>query len=468
MRLNKNVHITFIDGDDGLIDKIEEFFLNKENLGIKVVGKFNTRSGFLEKKEISLDTDIFVISASLPDGTGIELVEFIKKSSKLKDKPVFLMIDKQTMNYASIAPEKGVDEVIQKPFKVGEFIQTVYKHTKVSNGETNEKSGDAILDRLKNRNEKTNNKEVRERKENTTNNKKELSIEDLEMLENDENNKMVKKGVYSFVSSSSSGKTSIIVNLAYALRKIHGKKPSVCILDLNLLFPSAVYMFHQDELIMPKRDIYDVTKELNFMNEELLMESIIKHEPTGIHIINTPTSSESLGKISSIDGSHVEKLIVLLREMFDIILIDTPNKPNEDVVLIPMQYSDKIFIVMEPNFIEVAETNKILFIVEKLEESIRENVKEKTYLILNKENKRNSIDNETTKYFLEGKKFIVRIPEDPNFLTIINKGEFVLNTDSPTSKSINELTKFVYNFDGEFEKKENAFSKFLTKIKKNK
>ena len=448
-QMNK-IKITFIDSDDSLIDKIEEYFIKRDTFGVSIIGKYNTKGEFFANKKISLETDVFIVSANLPDGTGIEIVEFLKGTESLSKKPIFLMIDKATMNYARLGKEKGVEEILQKPYTVGGLLDGLENNTSFKRPTPvkqvipkEERKAKRIFDEIE-------------------------TSEDLNVREKSKSGKS-KKGVFTFISTSSSGKTTLIVNLANILRNLTKEKPSVCILDLNLILPAALYMFNQEDLSKPKRDIYDITKDLNYLNEELILEAMFINKENGLHILSAPRNAESMHKVNKIKAPQIEKLIVLLREMYDIVLIDTPNYPTEDVVLTPVQYSDKNILLIEPNFINIVSASKIFYILETLEKNTKEDIRDKTFLVLNRDKKKSSLNSETTRMFLQGKKLVVRMPEDPEYMSLINKGTMIAESNSEMIGPIKKLSQFLFDHEEDIKKKKKSlFSGLLTKLIKKK
>jgi cellulose biosynthesis protein BcsQ len=171
-------------------------------------------------------------------------------------------------------------------------------------------------------------------------------------------------------------------------------------------------------------------------------------------------------KVNSIKAPQIEKLIVLLREMYDIVLIDTPNFPTDDVVLTPVQYSDKNILIIEPNFINIVSASKIFYIFETLEENIKESIKDKTFIVLNRDKKKSSINNETTRMFLEGKKLVVRLPEDPEYISLINKGTLISESNSEMIGPIKKLSQFMFDHQEEIKKKKKSLFSGLLNRKK--
>jgi MinD-like ATPase involved in chromosome partitioning or flagellar assembly len=349
----------------------------------------------------------------------------------------------------------GVEEILQKPFKMGDFMNAVGRHFEM--GWSEKKQDEKVESKI----EKKVERKIEKKIEKKIYNEIEATIEELNYDKNTKNTS-TRKGVFAFIATSSSGKTSLVVNLANILRNLEKDKPSVCILDLNLALPAAYYMFDKEDLTKAKRDIYDITQDLNYLNEELVMDAIIINKKNGIHLVNTPTSPETVHKIKTIRAAQIEKLIVTLREMYDIVLIDTPNNPTDDTVWTPIQFADKNFLLLEPNFINIVNASRIFYIMEKLEESTNEDIKDKTFLILNRNKKSLSLNDDTTKRFLEGKKIIIRIPEDDNYMKLINEGKLISNSNSIMLPPIKKLAKFLFDHDEEETEKKKGSSLFTS------
>src|SRR5690606_38042176 len=101
-------------------------------------------------------------------------------------------------------------------------------------------------------------------------------------------NAEIPKKVITFSAPKSVGKTSALVNTAVSIVRNSEFEPKIVILDLNLIYPSVVFKFHQDDLIEAKKNIYDLLAEINDLDESLLESALVTHEPTKIKIVNTP------------------------------------------------------------------------------------------------------------------------------------------------------------------------------------
>jgi len=496
---NNKIKLYIVDPNTNFIDTIEGLFFDKPDLGINVIGSSTTNSSFEKDRQKISQADVYLVSANLPDGTGIKIVEFLKKNSVTATKPIIFTIDKQTRNHATIARQRGVNKIFQKPFSIKELIQSIYvlsgsplaekepaqepQKPKATNSKLITRSPKPHQNTAKETESpfkpvttpppaKSNDKTSIPKKDIhnpfKTNNEDDLfkKIENNPLLNTQEaeatktNTNQLVKTIVTFTSVSSTGKTSLLVNVAYAIRKYAKIKPKICLLDLNLLFPSVAFHFLNSELKLASRDIYDISADLNYLNEDLLMEALTYHKPSGIYMLNTPAETEFIHKIGTIKADQIERILVHLRDIFDVILIDTSNAITEDLVLFPMQFADKNLVVLEPNYLNVVGVNKFFYVLNRLEDSMKEPIISKTHILLNKETKNKSIYSDTTKDFLYDKKFVVRIPEDPKFIDFANKGKFIVDSDSIATSSIIDLANFIYPINPKEDKKKTKFPIF--------
>ncbi|MED2737495.1 response regulator [Bacillus toyonensis] len=505
---NNKIKLYIVDPNPNFIDTIEGVFFDKTDLGISVVGSATNTSNFEKDKQKIAQSDIYLISANLPDGTGLKVVEFIRKNSVTKAKPIIFTIDTQTRNHASVAKEKGVNKIFQKPFSIKDLISAIYtltdtpfgnpslakqpqpsasseepripirKNLQEEHNQPNEANGPSNHTFATNDDEdgpfrKVPNKPELQKEVDSPSPsiplpvKKKVTTEDL--FSKIENNPLLNtnevavapskvdaptKTIVTFSSVGSTGKTSMMVNVAMAIQKYAKNNPKICIVDLNLLFPSAQFHFLMSEMKLAQKDIYDLSADLNYLNEDLIRSALHLHQPSGIYILNTPPEPEFIHKTGSIESDQLERILVHLRDMFDVILIDTSNIITEELVLFPIQFADKNLIMMDPNFSNVVRVNKFFYVLKRLEDSTKEPLLNKTHLVLNRESKNKTLHTETTRDFLYDKKFVVRIPEDPDLLEYTNKGKFLVNGETLSSSAIIDLANFIYPINPTVEKKQ--------------
>lgn len=485
--MEKNrIKLYVADPSSSFIDQIEGLFFDRRDFGIDVIETASKLSDFEENMSILPKVDVFLIAANYPDGTGIKMVETLKSNSITQDKPIIFTVDTQTRNSINLVDGKGVDHIYQKPFNIKEMILKIQElgtkkseviedevdipsFDKVVESETEDLTDNASIDNLLDEVNERNSKDAEPLKavlgesyvdegESDHNNDALQKIEtnpllslekNIQAREMDDAFNATRKKVIAFTSVSSSGKTALLINTAYAIKKYAKNKPSICIVDLNLLFPGVQYYFLHSEMKQPPRDIYDISEDLNYLNEDLIKSTLVYHEESDIYIMNTPFEPEYIHKIGSIRSEHIEKILVHLRDLFDVILIDTPQTITEDMVLFPVQFADQNIVVLEPNFLNVIGTNKFFYVLQQLEDNLKEDILNKTFIVLNKETKDKSIYSETTKDYLSNKKFIAHIPESKEFTEFGSKGKFVCDTESLAANAVYNLAASIYPLKAE-------------------
>lgn len=250
-----------------------------------------------------------------------------------------------------------------------------------------------------------------------------------------------------FSSTSSAGKTTLLVNTAAAVHKFSEYKPKICIVDFNLAFPSVLYKFHQDELIMPSRNLFDIVEDKEILDEELIKQALVTHEPTGIKILETPP--DAIRDISIINRDVIVPLFEKLRNMFDLVLVDTSSNIRADASSFPLTVSDKNIILMEPDLGSLLHTRKYITMLTTVENAIGEKITNKNVYILNKDNAKTGIHVDTVKKTIHNNTVRLAIPEDVNITHLANNGQFVVHSSVPIAREVKELARIVYPLEKE-------------------
>lgn len=479
-----------VDIEELTIDRLEELFYNKPELGIKVVGYAHNYISCINDIERVKNADVLLISAYLPDQMGIDLIGHIKKVNP--EAKVIIMITKQTRNLAEISKVKGADEVILKPFKAKELIDMIEELVEMEFGDDDEQeelagnyySGSGDRMELPNFSSDYESDDEKEYEPELAKPKHPEPFDSFGLLNKEalptapatkeQSNKRALFDIYSenplatgglskerkddigekpnvvavFASTSSAGKTTMLVNVAAAIQKESEYNPRICILDFNLLFPSVLYKFHQDDLIMCKRNLYDVVEDINSLDESLIRQALVTHEPTGIQILETP--SDVIRDFSRINAETIEHLISYLRGMFDLILIDTSTNIRDDATIFPLTVADKAIVLLEPDLSSLLHTRKFISMMKIFENNLSEEITPKLNFVLNKENPKTGIHVDTIKKTLFNTDVKVQIPEDLNITHLANNGQFITDSTSVSTKHVSELAKLVYPFDKEF------------------
>jgi len=456
-----------VDLEETIISRLEELFYKNENLGIKVIGYSYNYNDAMNDLGRARDADVFLISAYLPDTMGYELINPIKRVNP--NARIIVMLQTTTRNLASACREKGADDIIQKPFRARQLIETILGTDTSDLEDENQPSSEPVapVNEIE---------EVESPSDSSYSETPDLYQQEFEpsfepstsqrTLYDVYTDNPISSGIYSedndfegekpnivctFVGVGSTGKTTTLVNTAVAIHKASEYKPKICIVDFNLLFPSVAYKFHHDDLIQCKKSIYDLCEDINSLSEELVNEALITHEPTGIQILNTPTEAKEVGKIKYVTHETIERLITQLRSMFDLVLIDTSSDTRSHTTLVPLNISDKAMVILEPDLANLLHTRKFINMMQMFEENLKSNGKitSKLNFILNKENNKNFIHVDTIKKTLFNTDIRLTIPEDGNITQLANNGGFVVDNANQTARSMKELARIMYPFDQE-------------------
>jgi MinD-like ATPase involved in chromosome partitioning or flagellar assembly/DNA-binding NarL/FixJ family response regulator len=513
VEVNNKIKLYIVDYEEQEINHIEELFYKMPHLGVSLIGYSHNYNHCLSNVAVARKADVFIISAHLPDQMGYDLIPEIKRVNP--SVKIIVKVDKNTRNLVESVLEKGADETIFKPYSMKKLLEKISIVTGVDVEE--EADSQQYEEEVKKPNRQTiqveyssiteDSKPVHEENEvpeyeDVTGR---VQYKDLNQGQNDyqedyyqyeEHKKVTQKpkralfdaysknpitealsspeeNVYidkpkvvcTFTSAGGTGKTALIANVAAAIHKYAANKPRICIVDFNLLFPSIIFKFHLEDIIECKRDIYDLSEDVNHLDEELIRQSIKIHYPTGINILNTPFDPESIHKSGMVTVDAIEQIIVHLKEMFDVILIDTSTNIKDDTTIFSVQMADKGVLVFEPDLANLMNTKKYMHILEEFEKTLDEALLSKMIMTLNKENPKSSVRMDTIKTLLLGKTVDIRIPEDIEFTHLSNSGRFVINENTVSAGAVIELAKAIYPF-GEAKKVSNGSGSVMSIFKK--
>ena len=109
----------FLVEDDVGIREVLEMVLSSENYDVQ---SFSTVSAFRER-DTNFCPDLYIFDVMLPDGSGIDLCDGIKKDVQNKHIPVIIM--SAHANLQDITDCCKPDDFIPKPFDIDELILRV-------------------------------------------------------------------------------------------------------------------------------------------------------------------------------------------------------------------------------------------------------------------------------------------------------------------------------------------------------
>jgi DNA-binding NarL/FixJ family response regulator/cellulose biosynthesis protein BcsQ len=476
------IKLYIVDNSQQFTDKVEDILFN-EDTGIKVIGN-SLNAGLCEDDAITVrQADVILISAALPDKNGIHVMSYLKKHVNAKAK-YFITVKKNTRNLVDSAFEAGADGFFDKPMDMEKFINELYEKTgsevEGSYHEQDEDEDEEEIFEIDNEEEYEDDEYEEEEKKPSKDRKV------MDMFSGTTNGKNIFQNTFSeddkpsrvivFTSPKATGKTTTLVNVATSIKRNSEYDPSIVIVDLNLLFPSVAFKYLQEDLKYPKKTIYDVIDDLDDLDEELLNEALIEHEETGIKILNTPF--KAIRNTDKVTGQIIKKLILYLRESFDVVLIDTTGNIRDDCTTVPLTMSDANVILFESDLVNLMHIEKFLEMIKMIEKKMEKKIIDKSVFVLNRyiEGASLSLDAVRANLFdLDGIEINVPlyIPEEINMTKYSNKGQFVVDMAGETSEKMNRLAGMVYPFyaDGEIYKektksKNSIFGALKNKMKK--
>jgi len=236
------------------------------------------------------------------------------------------------------------------------------------------------------------------------------------------------------------GCTTLAVNQAIALQRMHEGVKKVALIDANLQFGDIAVMLN----LPPGRSIMDLVAQIEDIDRDML-NSVLTAHGSGIKVMlapGQPEAAESVLISSSSDalGSDSPLSIVLemLRNEFDFIIVDMGSQ-IDDVALTVFDAATLIMLVVAPNIPSIKNARLFLEIAQKLEYG-----SEKIALVINGVERRSGIRVEQIEQAMIPA--AAKIPKDEQAVVwAANRGfPLVMHDESrPISQSIVKLAEYV-------------------------
>ncbi len=163
------------------------------------------------------------------------------------------------------------------------------------------------------------------------------------------------------------GKTTISTNLAVALAE-SGKKTAL--LDLDIYSGDIALAMN----VIPKRRVADLANDISRLDLDLLASYMVKHF-SGVMVFTAPFSIEHADYIKP---EHIEKILSLLKQEYDYIVIDCPNY-FYDIAMVALDHSDMILLVATMDILSLKSIKSTIKVLENLKVD-----KTKLNLVVNK------------------------------------------------------------------------------------
>ena len=232
-----------------------------------------------------------------------------------------------------------------------------------------------------------------------------------------------------YSSKGGVGTTTLAVNLAIAL---HNDDTRVVLVDSNLQFGDvAVFVNEQG-----KNTIVEIAPRVDELDAEIVQDIMIKHEPSGIHILAAPQRPEQAENVSP---EQFAKVLSFLRRLYAYIVIDT-TPTLSDITLTVIDNSDAIVLVTTQEIPAIKNARLFLDLLQTMGVG-----RERIVFVMNKYDKRIAITPQRVSENLK-QEIAVVIPLDERVvIPAVNRGvPFILdNKAQPVGRGIFALAESV-------------------------
>ena len=236
--------------------------------------------------------------------------------------------------------------------------------------------------------------------------------------------KNLAKVITFFGAKGGVGTTFIATNIGVSL--VEQTKSKVILLDLDLQFGDVAVMLR----LQPAHTIYDVVSAMDRLDAEM-MKGFLSTHTSGLKVLLAPVMPDKADAISS---EEILKIINVLKEMCDYLIIDTPAL-FDDRILAALDSSDEICLVASLDVPSLKNTKLSLDMIELLKYS-----KEKVKLVLNRANSKVRLSVKDVEKSL-ATKTAATIPSDIIVPRSVNKGIPVV-IDAPRASVARNLSNF--------------------------
>ena len=224
------------------------------------------------------------------------------------------------------------------------------------------------------------------------------------------------------------GNTTLAVNLAASLIETPGS-PLVALIDMNLLF-GEIPIFLNIESVF---NWGEIARNISRLDATYLMSILSKHS-SGVYVLPSPTG---LDGVNVANPEIIEKLLGLMRNVFDYIVIDG-GQAMDDISMKILEMSDMVLLVAILSLPCLTNVKRLLWIFQKLGYPQQEDIK----IVINRHHRKLTVITPKEAEESINQKIFWFIPNDyPTTMSAINQGK-TLSAVAPgaeVSKNIKEL-----------------------------
>ena len=388
-----------------IVDDIAETRENVRKLlqfesDVEVVGAARTGKEGIQLAQ-ELDPDVILMDINMPDIDGITATEMIRQKSPHIQ--VVILSVQGDQNYMRRAMLAGARDFLTKPPMGDELISAIRRAGEMAHGERAKGTQTRLV------------------AASTASG----ASSGLSGLMPATNGKVIT--VYS--PKGGTGCTTIAVNLAIAL---NNEATRVVVVDANLQFGDvAVFVNEQG-----KNTVLDLAPRVDELDPEIVEETLIKHEASGLRILAAPLRPEMAEKVSA---DQFVKVVQYLRQLYAYVVVDTASILT-DAVLGVVDISDVLLMVTTQEIPSIKNSRLFLDLLQTMGVD-----KGRILFTMNKYDKRIAITPERISDNLK-QEIAAIIPLDEKVvITAVNRGvPFMIdNKAQPAGKGIFSLAEAV-------------------------
>lgn len=226
------------------------------------------------------------------------------------------------------------------------------------------------------------------------------------------------------------GKTTISTNLAAALAK--NSNSSVAIVDMDTRFGDVAIMMD----IVVEYSMADVARNLDSLDRTSISDYLVKHS-SGVDILPAPLHPSEWG---AVHRHQISKIIDLLSQTHDYVIVDTPGTFNE-LVATALETAHMILLITSMDIASIKDTALALEMLRAASVS-----EDKVKLIINHSTSANSLRPEDVERVLEYPVYW-RIPHDVAVSNSNQLGQPIVLA-KPYARASRTITDIAYNLAG--------------------
>ena len=239
------------------------------------------------------------------------------------------------------------------------------------------------------------------------------------------------------------GKTTISTNLATILAKMTGA--SVCLLDMDTRFGDVAIMMD----VAVEASIADVARHIDDIDRDKIRDYLVKHH-SGVSILPAPLHPTEWRNMTP---QHIEKIVELLAQTHDYVVIDTPGTFNE-LIATTLELANLILLITSMDIASIKDTALALEMLRAAAVS-----EDKVKLTINHSTAANSLREEDVSRVLEYDVFW-RIPHDLSVSSSTQLGQPIVIA-KPYARVSRSIIDLAHTLTGTRQEKRGFLDRFL-------